>query len=790
MKRKQSTKVIRGHKLKTYSVIKTGVGNKKASSWIEKKRVNPHRRLSNRRIRAIQQTENNEFSKGYIKKSARKVVAVKVSKIRTATRIVKNKIYTANNIKKRFNERLDKVKASRIYRTTKYISRETGRTLIDQAERVTENNENYGVQATSASIKTLRNTKYILSKRQKKIPRKDIPKVNKNIKNIKNSNIRPSRVVHQDKRSYTINPIKTKSLPIKRAVLEDKLLIKRLRTLPLRYIKKTAKNAIKSIPTKVASISIGSSIKAVKTSAVGVNAYKEKLREKGKDDLGIKAVDNTSTYSYQTVRTGKNIYKTLKSSKDNLKNNSSRIRTKKSAIKTKKRTSYSNTTRIKTQLTNNNIRATRAIRTIRNKQKGIQRTVEKAVQATVRIAKTTSTVLLRAVVTGKLIIAIPLIIIIMTAVSVTNAFSSLPTTTIMADEKMMNEYNNKMIELQQEFQQRIEDLMNSPGYIENKLFYMNEEVITINNFKEIMCMMAVHFGQELEPSEETFSYMEYLFNLTNYIETETEYFTHRPGCTCPGHPYITSSGHRGTEYCHPGCECPGHVRLLVYVYNIGYTDILDEIDFNDDEKEWLEILLSQDFESLYPNMKFTSNVGSSGGLSYDEIQELLKNAPKAGTTRSNVVETALSLVGKVKYFWGGKSQAGWNDRWGSMVRVTAAGDRTTGTYQPYGLDCSGFTDWVYKTSGVGNVLSGGGTAYQWNSSYEISEKDVLPGDLVFLNSPGVGGVNHVGIYIGKDNNGKNLYVHCAGGQGVVVNSFSGFKHFRQAIVDFEDDDED
>ena len=58
--------------------------------------------------------------------------------------------------------------------------------------------------------------------------------------------------------------------------------------------------------------------------------------------------------------------------------------------------------------------------------------------------------------------------------------------------------------------------------------------------------------------------------------------------------------------------------------------------------------------------------------------------------RRMVVTYALALVGKVDYFWGGKSLVlGWDDRWGELTEVTAEGSDTTGTEQPYGLDCSG-----------------------------------------------------------------------------------------------------
>ena len=40
--------------------------------------------------------------------------------------------------------------------------------------------------------------------------------------------------------------------------------------------------------------------------------------------------------------------------------------------------------------------------------------------------------------------------------------------------------------------------------------------------------------------------------------------------------------------------------------------------------------------------------------------------------RRAVVERALSLAGKVNYFWGGKSLVfGWDNRWGQLAKVTA-----------------------------------------------------------------------------------------------------------------------
>ena len=137
-------------------------------------------------------------------------------------------------------------------------------------------------------------------------------------------------------------------------------------------------------------------------------------------------------------------------------------------------------------------------------------------------------------------------------------------------------------------------------------------------------------------------------------------------------------------------------------------------------------------------------------------------------TRKHIVKTGLSLVGKVPYFWGGKSAAGWNDEWNTPKLVTAAGSTTSGTIRPFGLDCSGFTDWTYKTA-VGVSLYGG-TWSQWDESYAISADELLPGDLGFLMNTDGQGWNHVLIFAGYDENGERMWVHSSGGEGVILNT--------------------
>ena len=153
---------------------------------------------------------------------------------------------------------------------------------------------------------------------------------------------------------------------------------------------------------------------------------------------------------------------------------------------------------------------------------------------------------------------------------------------------------------------------------------------------------------------------------------------------------------------------------------------------------------------------------------------LLRDLPEGlSPEREAVVRTACSLVGKVNYFWGGKSLViGWDARWGELRQVTAAGSSTTGTYRPYGLDCSGFVDWVfYNQSGGSYVIGhGGGATMQHSHCTDISWADAQPGDLVFYLDN-----SHVGIVGGKDANGELLIIHCASGyNNVVITGKEGF----------------
>ena len=108
--------------------------------------------------------------------------------------------------------------------------------------------------------------------------------------------------------------------------------------------------------------------------------------------------------------------------------------------------------------------------------------------------------------------------------------------------------------------------------------------------------------------------------------------------------------------------------------------------FSEKQKKMLdELLESRDaLLELIGDLQFIST----------DAYELLKHLPDdLIEERKKVIKTACSLVGKVNYFWGGKSLViGWDSRWGSIQKVWAEGS-------PIGLMV-----WIAAASSIGSSI--------------------------------------------------------------------------------------
>lgn len=199
----------------------------------------------------------------------------------------------------------------------------------------------------------------------------------------------------------------------------------------------------------------------------------------------------------------------------------------------------------------------------------------------------------------------------------------------------------------------------------------------------------------------------------------------------------------------------------------------DEYGFTAQQREMLEELLKPDYDDIFLSLIGAYQPGGTpiGPIDISDIQGTLPD--DLDPMRETIVLTAYQLLGKVTYFWGGKSLVlGWDSRWGTPTTVTAPGSGSTGKVLPFGLDCSGFVDWTFYNATSGAYLPGrgGGAASQHGYCTNIAWSDALPGDLVFYADD-----SHVGIVCGYDSVGNILVIHCSGGQnGVVVTGREGF----------------
>ncbi len=104
---------------------------------------------------------------------------------------------------------------------------------------------------------------------------------------------------------------------------------------------------------------------------------------------------------------------------------------------------------------------------------------------------------------------------------------------------------------------------------------------------------------------------------------------------------------------------------------------------------------------------------------------LTAQATSASTRADKLIAFAESLQGKVQYGWG--------------KRITSDPNKMI-------LDCSSFTQYVYKQA-LG-VKMGWGANRQYNAFKHIAKADLRKGDLVFFSVSNPSKIGHVGIYIG------------------------------------------
>lgn len=215
---------------------------------------------------------------------------------------------------------------------------------------------------------------------------------------------------------------------------------------------------------------------------------------------------------------------------------------------------------------------------------------------------------------------------------------------------------------------------------------------------------------------------------------------------------------------------------------LSQTDVKDS---SAKESDYLNLLFDPDKggfdDTNYVLFKSSDNNIYSVGLSED--LDCVSNKCGVSSTRDEVVTYARSLVGKIKYYFGGKpnSKEFEENNFGTTVAPDSTQGRTI-----RGLDCSGFVDFVFWHVMDENFGNGNTSEIRDIYSEKISYDDLKPGDLGFLDMSGSGTSQHVGIYAGKDEDGNDIWIDC-NPNGVEERNTSIFKvYFRPKV--FEETD--
>lgn len=234
-------------------------------------------------------------------------------------------------------------------------------------------------------------------------------------------------------------------------------------------------------------------------------------------------------------------------------------------------------------------------------------------------------------------------------------------------------------------------------------------------------------------------------------------------------PEATPSNYK--EYSPKSEQCPGHIDLIVQIQIRGMkeknglfkVDSYGNDNDNYEENGWqgwnqesmdaAKQLSSQDW---YKKYKMTVSMISSGNpLTIAEIEEYMNSLPDTTSqVRRNLIHFALSSVGKVPYYWGGKPSAPNYSRnaFGSLVAPDNKGRVLKG------LDCSGWISWVYW-SVTGKRLSHESTSGLALCGSPVNRSSLQPGDIILRTGENA----HVIMFLGWTEDGKIRCIHESSG---------------------------
>ena len=209
--------------------------------------------------------------------------------------------------------------------------------------------------------------------------------------------------------------------------------------------------------------------------------------------------------------------------------------------------------------------------------------------------------------------------------------------------------------------------------------------------------------------------------------------------------------------------CPGHVDCTVLAVVKGTAeadslfqaaDTLEAVKasgwtgWNADTRNMAGALLAQDWSQEYGI--YTVDYPVKGLLNSQEIELYMSLVPEdASRQRKDFVRYALTSVGKIPYYWGGKPSApGYTGNGFGSLTVPDEDGRLL-----KGLDCSGWINWVYW-SVTGKGLGAQSTGTLLGCGSPVARDELLPGDICIRFNP----MAHVVIFLGWTAEGNMLCI--------------------------------
>lgn len=105
-----------------------------------------------------------------------------------------------------------------------------------------------------------------------------------------------------------------------------------------------------------------------------------------------------------------------------------------------------------------------------------------------------------------------------------------------------------------------------------------------------------------------------------------------------------------------------------------------------------------------------------------------------------------------------------------------------GATGPKQFDCSGFTSYVFRNSGIKLHRT---SRAQWTQGEKVDRKDLKPGDLMFFSSArsGKGRVGHVGIVVDVNpSDGSLTFIHASTSKGITYQKFPDGGYYSKRYI--------